>query len=126
MKPSTSLMIGMAPSLIRRVSSSAVPVFALPWRMAAYMRSSSGCIKIADLSARLRTATLRHRPRLPDSIFEELGGYDFAIPRRDAPESLHEPPSRREGAGNAGCPLHPQPLMRRRGFGSATGVFRKI
>src|SRR6478735_524823 len=40
MKPSTSLMIGIAPSLIRRVSSSAMPVLALPWRMAAYMRSS--------------------------------------------------------------------------------------
>src|ERR1700682_3928522 len=40
MKPSTSLMIGMAPSLILRVSSSAMPVFALPWRMAAYMESS--------------------------------------------------------------------------------------
>src|SRR5260364_383881 len=37
MKPSTSLMIGIAPSLIRRASSSAVPVFALAWRMAAYM-----------------------------------------------------------------------------------------
>src|SRR5262249_4538730 len=40
MNPSTSLMIGMAPSLIRRVSSSAMPVLALPWRMAAYMLSS--------------------------------------------------------------------------------------
>src|SRR5262245_16734321 len=33
-------MMGMAPSLIRRVSSSAMPVLAFPWRMAAYMRSS--------------------------------------------------------------------------------------
>src|SRR5262249_10957150 len=40
MKPSTSLMMGIAPSLIRRVSSSAMPVLAFPWRMAAYMRSS--------------------------------------------------------------------------------------
>src|SRR5215510_5421897 len=33
-------MMGTAPSLIRRVSSSAMPVLAFPWRMAAYMRSS--------------------------------------------------------------------------------------
>src|SRR6266404_1265409 len=37
MKPSTSLMIGIAPSLILRASSSAMPVLALPCRMAAYM-----------------------------------------------------------------------------------------
>src|SRR6266702_1778547 len=32
-----------------------------------------------------------------------------AFPRRDAPELLAEPPSKIEGAGKAGCSLHPQP-----------------
>jgi hypothetical protein len=35
--------------------------------------------------------------------------YDSAIPRRDAPEFLQKPSAQElEGAGNAGCPLHPQ------------------
>jgi hypothetical protein len=34
--------------------------------------------------------------------------YTFAVSRRDASELLHEPPSTREGAGNAGCALHPR------------------
>jgi hypothetical protein len=44
--------------------------------------------------------------------------HDVAIPRRDAPELVHEPfrPTKgvalpQEGAGNAGCPLHPQPRV---------------
>jgi hypothetical protein len=34
-----------------------------------------------------------------------------AFPRRDAPEVLQDPfaPRSTEGAGNAGCPMHPQP-----------------
>ena len=36
-------------------------------------------------------------------------GHMSAFSRRDAPEVLHEPcPSRKEGAGNAGCALHPR------------------
>jgi hypothetical protein len=38
----------------------------------------------------------------------ECIGQDFAIPRRDAPESLTSFPSDTEGAGNAGCALHPR------------------
>src|SRR5229473_551063 len=39
--------------------------------------------------------------------------YDSAIPRRDAPEFLQDhSPRKTEGAGNAGCPLHPQPRVR--------------
>ena len=34
--------------------------------------------------------------------------YDFATPRRDAPEALLNR-SPKEGVGNAGCPLHPRP-----------------
>src|SRR2546429_50199 len=33
-------------------------------------------------------------------------------PRREAPESLHKISRPREGVGNAGCPLHPQPRVR--------------
>ncbi len=35
-----------------------------------------------------------------------------AFSQRDAPELVHEGPSTTEGAGNAGCPLHPQPRVR--------------
>jgi hypothetical protein len=35
----------------------------------------------------------------------------FAIPRRDAPEVCWNfSPRKTEGVGNAGCPLHPQPV----------------
>jgi hypothetical protein len=38
--------------------------------------------------------------------------YDSAIPRRDAPEFLqNHSPRETEGAGNAGCPMHPQPRV---------------
>src|SRR5882757_7553587 len=49
-------MIGIAPSLIRRASSSAMPVRALPWRMAAYMGNPPAAEpprRILRLSARL-------------------------------------------------------------------------
>ena len=36
---------------------------------------------------------------------------DFAFSRRDAPEVLKNLPPR-EGVGNAGCPVHPQPRVR--------------
>jgi hypothetical protein len=36
--------------------------------------------------------------------------HTFAFPRRVAPELLLDP-SPKEGAGNAGCPLHPQPRV---------------
>jgi hypothetical protein len=36
--------------------------------------------------------------------------YAFAIPRRDAPE-LCMKLAPKEGVGNAGCPLHPQPRV---------------
>src|SRR5436190_17568107 len=62
MKPSTSLMIGMAPSLIRRVSSSAMPVLALPWRMAAYMRSSFR-LAAATVTRMLRQGWPQHHRR---------------------------------------------------------------
>src|SRR4029077_859870 len=42
MKTSTSLMIGMAPSLILRANSSAMQLFALPIRIAAYTGASIG------------------------------------------------------------------------------------
>ena len=43
------------------------------------------------------------------AIRQSIFKYDFAISRRDAPEILHEHcPSRKEGAGNAGCTLHPR------------------
>ena len=36
--------------------------------------------------------------------------YASAIPRRDTPElCMNDPP--KEGVGNAGCPLHPQPRV---------------
>src|ERR1700694_3569640 len=39
--------------------------------------------------------------------------YGFAIPRRDASEIWQKPfAQEREGAGNAGCPLHPKPRVR--------------
>jgi len=37
--------------------------------------------------------------------------HSFTAPRRDAPE-LCMNPSPKEGVGNAGCPLHPQPRVR--------------
>src|SRR5262249_43851496 len=64
MKPSTSLMMGMAPSLIRRVSSSAMPVLALPWRMAAYMRSSFRLLR------RIRVGGERY----PNSLSRTMAG----------------------------------------------------
>jgi hypothetical protein len=41
-------------------------------------------------------------------------GHNFAIPRRDSPEFLQQSfrPKKIEGAGNAGCPTHPQPRVR--------------
>ena len=39
--------------------------------------------------------------------------YDSAISRRDAPElCVNCSPRKNEGAGNAGCPMHPQPRVR--------------
>src|ERR1700687_3070150 len=39
--------------------------------------------------------------------------YDSAIPRRDTPElCVNCSPRKTEGAGNAGCPMHPQPRVR--------------
>jgi hypothetical protein len=38
--------------------------------------------------------------------------YGFAISRRDASESCkNRSPLKSEGAGNAGCPMHPQPRV---------------
>src|SRR6266478_5432874 len=37
---------------------------------------------------------------------------DCAIPRRDAPELCKNLRLETEGAGNAGCPMHPQPRVR--------------
>ena len=38
---------------------------------------------------------------------------ESAIPRRDAPEfCMNRFAQRNEGAGNAGCPMHPQPRVR--------------
>jgi hypothetical protein len=34
----------------------------------------------------------------------------FAIPRRDAPEVCKSFAQKTEGVGNAGCPMHPQPV----------------
>src|SRR6266478_7623875 len=39
--------------------------------------------------------------------------YDSTIPRREAPEFCkNHPPSKTEGAGNAGRSMHPQPRVR--------------
>jgi len=39
--------------------------------------------------------------------------HESAIPRRDAPEVVQERSAlMTEGAGNAGCPTHPQPRVR--------------
>src|SRR6202049_2941162 len=36
-----------------------------------------------------------------------------ALTRRECARAVHEPcPSKGEGAGNAGCPMHPQPRVR--------------
>ncbi len=67
------------------------------------------------------------RPIFPDSIFKQPalkpvilrcallraskddGGYTFAFSRRDAPEVFRQVrPLKSEGAGNAGCALHPR------------------
>ena len=49
-------------------------------------------------------------PRLKRGMTIE--GRDSALSRRDAPEFEHEHcPSKREGAGKAGCPPHPQPRV---------------
>ena len=50
--------------------------------------------------------------------------YDSAFPRRSAPElCLHFSPLKSEGAGNAGCPLHPQPPVQQKSTGvEATGT----
>src|SRR6266851_7345074 len=45
-----------------------------------------------------------------DSIFKELKKHAFAPSRRIAPELLQKISRPIEGAGNAGCPMHPQPL----------------
>jgi hypothetical protein len=37
--------------------------------------------------------------------------HNFAISRRDAPEVCQNPSPRKEGVGNAGCLLHPQPRV---------------
>jgi hypothetical protein len=48
-----------------------------------------------------------------DSIFKQPRGCAPAIPRREAPEVLLETFAHKtEGAGNAGCPPHPQPRVR--------------
>src|SRR5207247_6541346 len=48
-----------------------------------------------------------------DSVFKQPGQYASAIPRRDASEFLQNPFAQKtEGAGKAGCSLHPQPRVR--------------
>jgi hypothetical protein len=46
-------------------------------------------------------------------LFHRMIKQQTAIPRRETPELLHEPPPKTEGAGNAGCSLHPQPRVRK-------------
>jgi hypothetical protein len=39
----------------------------------------------------------------------------ICLPRRDAPEScMNQSPGKTEGAGKAGCPMHPQPRVRKK------------
>src|SRR6266481_1228556 len=52
---------------------------------------------------------------IPASNFK----HQFAFSRREAPEVLHERPSRKEGAGNAGCALHPRSRVQKCTKGNA-------
>jgi hypothetical protein len=46
----------------------------------------------------------------------------FAFPRRHAPEFCKEPSALKEGVGNAGCPVHPQPRVRCGSFKMHTSI----
>jgi hypothetical protein len=49
----------------------------------------------------------------PISFFKQPGGHAPTLSRRDAPELCGDfRPQETEGAGKAGCPLHPQPRVR--------------
>jgi hypothetical protein len=49
-----------------------------------------------------------------DSNFKQLNRQRPALSRRDAPElCTNVVPQKTEGAGNAECPLHPQPRVRK-------------
>jgi hypothetical protein len=51
-----------------------------------------------------------HTPTSQFSNSKNKFKHAFATSRRDAPEALLDLPPK-EGVGNAGCPLHPQPRV---------------
>ena len=58
----------------------------------------------------MRDVTAYWMPRLKRGMTAEE--YNSAFPRRDAPESCKNfCPRKAEGAGKAGCPVHPQPRV---------------
>jgi hypothetical protein len=52
-------------------------------------------------------------------------GRSFAIPRRETPE-LYKNPSPKEGVGNAGRPVHPQPRVRILVVSMHTSIHSKV
>jgi hypothetical protein len=57
------------------------------------------------------------------SLAMTVSKHESTPPRRDAPGSCKNlPPMKDEGVGNAGCPMHPQPL----GIGSKHRVVTTV
>src|SRR5947207_1988055 len=89
-------------------------------RSRSLMRGScEGCRRSAPVvGPSFRDGALAPDPESRDSGFDAshrpgMTGYDSAFPRRDAPEFCKIiRPKKTEGAGNAGCPMHPQPRVR--------------
>jgi hypothetical protein len=65
-----------------------------------------GCDKTADTTSRSHDQCSRFKIKQPR--------YSFAFSRRECARALYEifVPPITEGAGNAGCPMHPQPCVR--------------
>src|SRR5262245_10632573 len=110
-------MIGIAPSLIRSVNAAAMPALALPWRIAAYMVTSSAVR--ACRSWRRRA----DRPRpIADDAAAIAGGVSRAaqrepLDRQTAPRGLDQRAAQREMAARIGRSdrLLVEGLDRRRG-----------
>src|SRR5205085_6026622 len=55
-----------------------------------------------------------HVQHAHDAIFKQPNGYASSISPRDAPEvCMSFVPLKTEGAGKAGCPMHPQPHVQK-------------
>jgi hypothetical protein len=73
----------------------------------------------------MTTNMFRIRLHATDSLFKQPKPFQTRVhaPRHDAPGFLRNfPPFKSEGAGNAGCPVHPQPRVRM-GVVKCTRVF---